>query len=447
MARAFLPKDEVERELREMQAAARRGQRPPAGASPSVRPAAKAQQVQQPATPPQPQAAAAVPPAAAAPPSPASYAALAKGTTALNLSNLVGENNCFLNVSVQALWHLKPFREAILSSPPPASSGKDAQVLRALRDIFLALQQHIKGGQQAGGQPSVLAPTALRDALNARFGDAGLFKHGEMNDASEALGSILECLDEASKGEADSFVRRVFAINIEHSLHCPHCAAVTHSGAQHRLTEVVQTAVLCAAAPLGLSLTDVLRIDYATDERSCDQEQGGCGVRGKLKYTIRSGAGGRPELPECYTVLVGWHTESASLQDLRNCLKALQQEIDLRDVYDGLGGPSGEVPERYLLRAVVCYYGERCCVHASSRRTEHRNDLGAPPLQACTTCATHSMPPRGHGSTTMTRSPGRSEAGATWWTQWYAAGSSPCSYRSPRRSRDMRFANTCADCY
>src|SRR3989338_8130241 len=48
------------------------------------------------------------------------------------LVNRVGENNCFLNVGIQALWHLGPFRDKFLhatgmeaagppSSPYPAS--------------------------------------------------------------------------------------------------------------------------------------------------------------------------------------------------------------------------------------------------------------------------------------------------------------------------------------
>jgi hypothetical protein len=33
------------------------------------------------------------------------------------LSNDSGFNNCFLNVVIQSLWHLRPFREALLGLP------------------------------------------------------------------------------------------------------------------------------------------------------------------------------------------------------------------------------------------------------------------------------------------------------------------------------------------
>lgn len=36
------------------------------------------------------------------------------------LSNDSGFNNCFLNVVIQSLWHLRPFREALLGLPSQA---------------------------------------------------------------------------------------------------------------------------------------------------------------------------------------------------------------------------------------------------------------------------------------------------------------------------------------
>lgn len=36
------------------------------------------------------------------------------------LSNDSGLNNCFLNVVIQALWHLRSFREALLALEPQA---------------------------------------------------------------------------------------------------------------------------------------------------------------------------------------------------------------------------------------------------------------------------------------------------------------------------------------
>ena len=43
--------------------------------------------------------------------------------SALNLRNEAGEYNCFLNVIIQALWHLQPFREAMREVRPMRLSG------------------------------------------------------------------------------------------------------------------------------------------------------------------------------------------------------------------------------------------------------------------------------------------------------------------------------------
>lgn len=50
------------------------------------------------------------------------------------LSNYIGENNCFLNVVIQALWHLDPFREAF-SSPKVKELHK-----HSLNCVYCALE-------------------------------------------------------------------------------------------------------------------------------------------------------------------------------------------------------------------------------------------------------------------------------------------------------------------
>ena len=62
------------------------------------------------------------------------------------LTSETGQNNCFLNVIIQSLWHLASFREALLGSDPaavpaPGAPPADARVLTALRNIFRAFQQ------------------------------------------------------------------------------------------------------------------------------------------------------------------------------------------------------------------------------------------------------------------------------------------------------------------
>jgi hypothetical protein len=177
------------------------------------------------------------------------------------LRNGEGEYNCFLNVIIQSLWHLRPFREALLALNPAKSSatGKpataaaavaqplangnhpaspvatsavhpDTQVLQALCAIFTALatppearqQQDGAGkesGSAAGGKASpslgrAVSPEVLREALDSLSGSnsgAGAPGSGsgtpsgggmridkhEMHDAAEVLDQILSCLHRA----------------------------------------------------------------------------------------------------------------------------------------------------------------------------------------------------------------------------------------------------------
>ena len=50
-----------------------------------------------------------------APPSP--HSQIAHPSDEKGLRNRAGENNCFLNVTIQSLWHLQPFRDLFESKP------------------------------------------------------------------------------------------------------------------------------------------------------------------------------------------------------------------------------------------------------------------------------------------------------------------------------------------
>ncbi|XP_010678606.1 uncharacterized protein LOC104894129 isoform X3 [Beta vulgaris subsp. vulgaris] len=106
------------------------------------------------------------------------------------LRNEIGEYNCFLNVIIQSLWHLRRFREEFLrrSSSEHVHVG-DPCVVCALFDILTALNMACG---DAKSKP--VAPTALRIALSNLYPESNFFQEGQMNDASEVLGVIFECL-------------------------------------------------------------------------------------------------------------------------------------------------------------------------------------------------------------------------------------------------------------
>ncbi|BDA41097.1 probable inactive ubiquitin carboxyl-terminal hydrolase 54 at C-terminar half [Coccomyxa sp. Obi] len=157
------------------------------------------------------------------------------------LSNDSGLNNCFLNVVIQGVWHLRSFREALLDLRPQdleARGGlpEDMRVLRALWNIFnafaepreelleAAADQAAQGASASSpiangiadsdpkrakrdqsGEASgswTVSPTELREALSGLGKAAIRFELSEMHDASEVLGEIFNAIHRADLGGA-----------------------------------------------------------------------------------------------------------------------------------------------------------------------------------------------------------------------------------------------------
>jgi hypothetical protein len=111
----------------------------------------------------------------------------------LGLSNATGQNNCFLNVVVQALFHLPYFSQYFVGLGIGAGTSNPAQrqLFRALQRTFTAL---------SASSESLVANSAngndMRNALAVAFSE---FELGEMNDAAEAMDKVLEALQSIFK--------------------------------------------------------------------------------------------------------------------------------------------------------------------------------------------------------------------------------------------------------
>ena len=166
------------------------------------------------------------------------------------LRNEDGQYNCFLNVIIQALWHLRSFRQRLLQlqapataaagaangpSGPPGALSADIQVLWALRAVFQDLskaataslpaaadtpaaavaaeqsQGQGKAGSgsrssasSSGGSEWLVCPAVLREALaRLDLGAAAIsIELSEMHDASEVLNEVFTALHHAEAGRA-----------------------------------------------------------------------------------------------------------------------------------------------------------------------------------------------------------------------------------------------------
>ena len=108
-----------------------------------------------------------------------------------------------LTVILQALWHCLDFRQRVLQWPEPVY--KADPVVRAVRNLFLALstEQHQQGGAGAGVQafaPGALSAAAAQDLQDALAGQ--LAAAGGLQDAGEVLLTIYERIREVGETAA-----------------------------------------------------------------------------------------------------------------------------------------------------------------------------------------------------------------------------------------------------
>ena len=171
--------------------------------------------------------------------------AYAPTNTHKGLSNFTGENNCFLNVTIQALWHLGPFRfevqnllnnnnktnienteqiddneSLIINKNQNERQSEKNSLVEALCNLFV---------QYEFSEVNILPPTELRNTLSTLYDQ---FQLGEIADANETLEAILErihmeCTPSCPYGQNKCLAHTVFGgLLMEQSI-CPLCGATS----------------------------------------------------------------------------------------------------------------------------------------------------------------------------------------------------------------------------
>mmetsp|Transcript_26589 Transcript_26589/g.92424 ORF Transcript_26589/g.92424 Transcript_26589/m.92424 type:complete len:220 (-) Transcript_26589:62-721(-) len=168
------------------------------------------------------------------------------GVVDKGLRNLKGENNCFVNVCIQALWHLDSMRERVVNlsgHPPHFDSDADSCMFCALRTLFT---------YYAFADDAVLPPDSVRHLLASLYGADDRFQLGETDDASEAMDAILRCL------HADQ-IRRERAAPGPSRHSSRHVAMVERARALSRTAGSLGASVTAAAATATATMADVKR--------------------------------------------------------------------------------------------------------------------------------------------------------------------------------------------
>ena len=125
------------------------------------------------------------------------------------IENLSGDNNCFVNVVIQALWHVDAFRLQMLQMIPESqteySHKSIQQGLKLSDEVNISLMTAvcaIFSDYMYDKTNLILNPSRLRETLSLV---SGQFKLGAFADSNEAFDTILQRLhDEHSKCQANS---------------------------------------------------------------------------------------------------------------------------------------------------------------------------------------------------------------------------------------------------
>eukprot|EP00163_Fabomonas_tropica_P017645 TRINITY_DN3134_c0_g1_i1.p1 TRINITY_DN3134_c0_g1~~TRINITY_DN3134_c0_g1_i1.p1 ORF type:complete len:744 (+),score=74.29 TRINITY_DN3134_c0_g1_i1:264-2495(+) len=278
------------------------------------------------------------------------------------LRNTLGQYNCFLNVVIQTLWNLPPFRDAFRRENEDETSGhhhdhstdEESCVLCALKTLFLNYEF---------ADASDLPPDTLRAALSKLFAEEQRFQIGQMDDACEAHEAILDALHMTSiqrnssgtgtndvekdvRGSAcmpSCLVHRVFGLNSCEQQTCT-CTAGSSDPILHTsfVYYTTSTSLLASTVHEKCRVSRHLRAIRQEDTVPCVNPE----CDRKLvpsRYLF--------DLPDVFTIGVRWHSESASREEVAKVFDVVSGDLNMADLFDS--------QDRVLYRmcGVVCYYG------------------------------------------------------------------------------------------
>ncbi|XP_049394447.1 uncharacterized protein LOC125858659 isoform X2 [Solanum stenotomum] len=280
------------------------------------------------------------------------------------LKNEVGEYNCFLNVIIQSLWHVRRFRDEFLRTSSEHVHVGDPCVICALYDIFTALST-----ASTETCRKTVDPTSLRISLSNLYPDSNFFQEGQMNDASEVLGVIFDSLhrsftsasgisdtesaDSSCMGTWDCsngacIVHSLFGMDTFEQMVCYNCGLesrhLKYTSFFHNINASALRTIKVVSPES--SFDALLNLVEMNHQLSCNSEVGGCGKLNYIHHILSTP-------PHVFTTVLGWQNTCESVGDITATLSALSTEVDIGVLYHGLAPKN-----KHCLISMVCYYGQ-----------------------------------------------------------------------------------------
>lgn len=286
-------------------------------------------------------------------------------TNLKGLINPLGENNCFLNVVIQSLWHLDSFRTRFEGTEEKHQHSTPYCVFCALQDMFV---------NYAYSDEFMIPPTDLRRALSMQFAGEARFQIGEMYDATETLVAVLGYLHSVfmGAGEKDDepceplcLVHQVFSMNFCDRTECP-CGATSEPALSSTFIYPVYVTELRRA------FDDANRRDIRFDElmsilndselKKCpDFDLTECQQQNRNQRFLQN-------VPKVFTINLVWASPTPTVEEIRQTLTIIAAnnalEIDLSTIFYGV-----ERETNYVFRGMIAYYGRHYAAffHCRSR--------------------------------------------------------------------------------
>ena len=289
------------------------------------------------------------------------------------LENQTGQNNCFLNTVLQALWHCPSFKENFISAGKEHKCSEGLDVDPQFADLpttclFCAIMELF--AEYASSKNSVLPPHIVRKVLAWIFAGEERFQMGHMEDVVECFEAILYRLHLTANSSVDScnpscFVHRTFSLTVaeKKSFCCQPCdkakagvnpfvyAAPVHYFPSNLFTQE------CPKS----HHTSCTHVETCMHHHLCG-EPFSCEANSSVRKAFK-----KPhvlEIPDVFVLGVSWLSERESNETIAKFAAGVPETLTLSDIFHipGYGQESGaDGPAVSLCATLIgmcCFYGK-----------------------------------------------------------------------------------------
>lgn len=301
------------------------------------------------------------------------------------LENDLGDNHCFLNVVIQALWNLQSFRKLLLNAPWHQHDGEDQEIARstccycALKSLF---------NDFASSEADTIPPDSLRQALSSVYDAKGRFKTGDMEDATETIEAILGILHACNVqpmqqvsttcsssnhllGPSAEFVEeasnfgchpvclahQVFGLEVVDVARCSFCGATGEPSVAASYVYSAYVTELETRPELPKAWPDLLRTPRRpfaeTLRKLCQPDLGrNCAECNSRKSVLTERWLTRR--PKTFILSLVWPSSNPSRDQLWSLLSMIQPQLRMEEIFKVEPAARSEV---YCFRGMICYCG------------------------------------------------------------------------------------------